>query len=209
MLARLRTLREWLLRRNAAPLRCIGIASPTASRRVLVGVLRQYRGTPTRPFVALRASRRSARLRCRKSTARSCKQLVAANTGKRVIAFTHKPVLGDDPVAAENRHLIALAVKAGFTVNLSANNPASCGPTWPSWDRPGRDRARPCLCAPCDGHRFKRQATNGPRRSANGVTARHHCHGARRPAGGSRFAPRPIRTPPARVAAPAPALGTP
>jgi hypothetical protein len=25
-------------------------------------------------------------------------ELVAANTGKHVIAFTHKPVLGDDPV---------------------------------------------------------------------------------------------------------------
>ena len=52
------------------------------------------------------------------------RELVAANTGKRAIAFTHKPVLGDDPVAAENRHLIAASVKAGFTVNLSANNPA-------------------------------------------------------------------------------------
>jgi hypothetical protein len=52
------------------------------------------------------------------------RELVAANTGKKAIAFTHKPVLGDDPVAAENRHLIAGAVTAGFTVNLSANNPA-------------------------------------------------------------------------------------
>jgi hypothetical protein len=51
-------------------------------------------------------------------------ELVAANTGKNVIALTHKPVLGDDPVAVENRSLIAAAVKAGFTVNLSANNPA-------------------------------------------------------------------------------------
>jgi hypothetical protein len=50
--------------------------------------------------------------------------LVAANAGKRVIAFTHKPVLGDDPVATENRRLIAAAVKAGFTINLSADNPA-------------------------------------------------------------------------------------
>ena len=49
--------------------------------------------------------------------------LVAANTGKPVIAF-HKPVLGDDPIAAQNRGLIAMAVKAGFTVNLSADNPA-------------------------------------------------------------------------------------
>ena len=49
--------------------------------------------------------------------------LVAANAGKRVIAFTHKPVLGDDSVAAENRRLIAMAVEAGFTINLSADNP--------------------------------------------------------------------------------------
>jgi hypothetical protein len=51
-------------------------------------------------------------------------ELVVANTGKNAIAFTHKPVLGDDLVAVENRRLIAAAVTAGFTVNLSANNPA-------------------------------------------------------------------------------------
>jgi hypothetical protein len=51
-------------------------------------------------------------------------ELVAANTGKSAIAFTHKPVLGDDPVAVENRRLIAAAAKAGFTINLSADNPA-------------------------------------------------------------------------------------
>src|SRR5712671_18832 len=52
-------------------------------------------------------------------------ELVAANTGKNAIAFTHKPVLGDDPVAVENRSLIAAAIKAGFTVILSANNTAN------------------------------------------------------------------------------------
>jgi hypothetical protein len=51
-------------------------------------------------------------------------QLVIANRGKRVIAFTHKPVLPDTPVAARNRSMIASANAAGFTVNLSANNPA-------------------------------------------------------------------------------------
>ena len=51
-------------------------------------------------------------------------ELVAANAGKNAIAFTHKPVLGDDPVAIENQRLIAAAVEAGFTVNLSADNPA-------------------------------------------------------------------------------------
>jgi hypothetical protein len=50
-------------------------------------------------------------------------ELVAANTGRNVIAFTHKPVLGD-PIAVENRRLIAAAIKAGFTINLSADNPA-------------------------------------------------------------------------------------
>ena len=51
-------------------------------------------------------------------------ELVAANIGKNAIAFTHKPVLGDDPIAIENRRLIAAAVEAGFTVNLSADTPA-------------------------------------------------------------------------------------
>ena len=47
-----------------APSACIGTASPTVHWRVLVGVLRQNRGTPPRSSVALRPSRRSARLRC-------------------------------------------------------------------------------------------------------------------------------------------------
>jgi hypothetical protein len=51
-------------------------------------------------------------------------ELVAANTGKKVIAFTHKPVLGDDPVATENRRLITAALEAGVTINLSADNAA-------------------------------------------------------------------------------------
>jgi hypothetical protein len=50
--------------------------------------------------------------------------LVAANTGKNVIAFTHKPVLGDDPVVVQNRRLIIAAINAGFTINLSADNTA-------------------------------------------------------------------------------------
>jgi hypothetical protein len=51
-------------------------------------------------------------------------ELIAANVGKNAIAFTHKPVLSDDPVAIENLRLIAAAVEAGFTVNLSADTPA-------------------------------------------------------------------------------------
>jgi len=50
-------------------------------------------------------------------------ELVTANIGKNVIAFTHKPILTDDPVAVENRLLIAAAINAGFTINLSADNP--------------------------------------------------------------------------------------
>jgi hypothetical protein len=51
-------------------------------------------------------------------------ELVAANAGKNVVAFTHKPVLGDDAVAIENRRLIAAAIDAGFAINLSADTPA-------------------------------------------------------------------------------------
>jgi hypothetical protein len=51
-------------------------------------------------------------------------ELVFANAGKNVIAFTHKPVLGYDPAAVANRRWIDAAIKAGFTINLSADNPA-------------------------------------------------------------------------------------
>jgi hypothetical protein len=51
-------------------------------------------------------------------------QLTVANHGKRVIAFTHKPVLPDTATAARNRCVIAVANTVGFTINLSANNPA-------------------------------------------------------------------------------------
>ena len=51
-------------------------------------------------------------------------ELVGANTGKNVIAFTHKPVLGDDPVVVQNLRLIIAAINAGFTINLSADNTA-------------------------------------------------------------------------------------
>src|SRR6201981_1401498 len=41
-------------------------------------------------------------------------ELVIPNAEKNGIAFTHKPVLGDDPAAVENRRLVAAAIKAGF-----------------------------------------------------------------------------------------------
>jgi len=40
------------------------------------------------------------------------------------IAFTHKPVFGGNPVTARNKSIIALVNSVGFTINLSANNPA-------------------------------------------------------------------------------------
>jgi hypothetical protein len=54
-------------------------------------------------------------------------QLVIANRGKRVIAFTHKPVLPDTATAHRNRCIIAVANAVRFTINLSANNPAEAG----------------------------------------------------------------------------------
>ena len=83
--------------------------------------------------------------------------MVAANAGKSVIAFTHKPVLGDDPVTAENRHLIAVAVKAGFTVNPSADNPDACRPIGSARDCPGRDVLVRAYARHAIRHRFKRQ----------------------------------------------------
>ena len=51
-------------------------------------------------------------------------RLVHANRGKRAIAFTHKPVLPGTKIEATNRSAVAAANRLGFTVNLSANNPA-------------------------------------------------------------------------------------
>jgi hypothetical protein len=50
--------------------------------------------------------------------------LTAANMGRPVIAYTHKPVLdGEHPAATANRRFIAEAIAGGFLVNLSANDP--------------------------------------------------------------------------------------
>jgi hypothetical protein len=51
-------------------------------------------------------------------------QLVIATRDKQVIAFTHKPVLPDTATAARNRCIVTVANTVGFTINLSANNPA-------------------------------------------------------------------------------------
>jgi len=74
-------------------------------------------------------------------------ELVRANAGKNVIAFTHKPVLGKDPVAVQNRRLIAAAIGSGFTINLSADNPAR-GQVGRIGHSPCRDRPYPGVCAP-------------------------------------------------------------
>jgi hypothetical protein len=110
-------------------------------------------------------------------------ELVAANTGKHAIAFTHKPVLGDDSVAVENRRLIAEAIEAGFMINLSADNPAHADRlaelgTAPVVTVLARAYARKAVWPGSRGG-----ATSGWRRSANGATARLHCRGTRRSEG--------------------------
>lgn len=50
--------------------------------------------------------------------------LVKANSSSQAAGFTytHKPVLGRDPIALENKALVKAANKSGFTINLSADN---------------------------------------------------------------------------------------
>jgi hypothetical protein len=54
-------------------------------------------------------------------------RLVDANTGKNVIAFTHKPVLGDDPLAIENRRLIAAGHQGRVHDQPVGRQPRECG----------------------------------------------------------------------------------
>ena len=44
-----------------------------------------------------------------------------AAAGARGFTYTHKPVLGDSPIAQKNRAAIADANARGFTINLSGN----------------------------------------------------------------------------------------
>ena len=48
--------------------------------------------------------------------------LAIVNAGKRGFTYTHKPVIGSDQTAVNNRKAVADANAAGFTVNLSAND---------------------------------------------------------------------------------------
>ena len=70
------------------------------------------------------------------------RQLVIANRGKRVIAFTHKPVLPDTAAADRSRCIIAFASTVGFTINLSANNPAEADALADHGDRARRHDPR-------------------------------------------------------------------
>jgi len=51
-------------------------------------------------------------------------KIVQANrtAGARGFTYTHKPVLGDDPITTANRHAIWYANAKGFTINLSGND---------------------------------------------------------------------------------------
>ena len=204
MLAQLRALREWLLRRDWRSRHALGSRIPRLGRRVLVRVLRKSRpGRLWRYAQAGDLPGYGAQIH-----GSLLQEFVAANTGKNAIAFTHKPVLGDDPIAIDNRRLITAAVRAGFTVNLSADNPAHA-------DRLaelGIAPSRPCLLERTRGAQsgtgLRDSATSGLRRLANGVTVRLHCRATRPPEDASRSAPRPTPTPLARLAAPAPGSGT-
>jgi hypothetical protein len=106
-------------------------------------------------------------------------ELVAANSGKNVIAFTHKPVLGDDAVAVENRRVIAAPSRPGSR--------STCRPTtprmrtgWPNW---ASLPSRSCSPGPTRVAQFgtgsRDGAMSGPRRSVSGETALLRCRGIR------------------------------
>jgi hypothetical protein len=84
-------------------------------------------------------------------------ELVAPNVGKNAIAFTHKPVLSNDLVADENRCLIAAAIKAGFTINLSADNPAHADSLAELGIAPVVTVLAPAYARRAVRHRFKRR----------------------------------------------------
>jgi hypothetical protein len=123
MLAGLFAIRKRLLRRKWRPCHALGSRIPRHGRRLLVGVLRQSRGASVWTSLAVCPSRRLPGYGPQ-IDGTLLEELVAANSGKNVVAFTHKPVLGDNPIAIANRRLIVAAMKAGFTINLSADNPA-------------------------------------------------------------------------------------
>ena len=132
-------------------------------------------------------------------------KLVAANSGKKAIAFTHKPDLGDDPVAIENRRLIAAAVEASFTVNLSADNPVHADRLAELGIAPVVTVLARAYARRAVRHRFKRQRDEWAETIGEWRDRTASLRDTRRPENGSRFAPPLTRTPPARPAEPAPA----
>jgi hypothetical protein len=136
-------------------------------------------------------------------------ELVAANTGKNVIAFTHKPVLGDNPVVVQNWRVIAEAVKAGFTINLSADNPAHADRLAELGIAPVVTVLARAYARRAARHRFKRRPdqwaeTISEWRDRTASLPRHTPAGRR-----IAICPPPIRTRPARAAAAAPGFGMP
>jgi hypothetical protein len=116
-------------------------------------------------------------------TASSSKRSSPPTPARTSSPFTHKPVLGDDRLAVENRRLIAEAIAVGFTINLSADNAAHADRLAELGIAPvvtvlGRAYARRAI-----RHRFKRRRDEWAETMENGVTARPHCHGTRRPDG--------------------------
>jgi hypothetical protein len=135
-------------------------------------------------------------------------ELVAANAGKKVIAFTHKPALGDDLVAVENRRLIAAAVKAGFTINLSTDYPAHADMLAELGIAPivtvlGRAYARKAV-----RHRFKRQRDQWAETISEWRDRTALLPLYTPPEGGLRSAWQHTRMQPVRPAAPALGFGT-
>ena len=103
--------------------------------------------------------------------------------GRRHIPFPiHNSTLdispGDDSVAVENRRLIAPTIKAGFTIDLSADNPAHADGLAELGIVPVVSPCSPELMhAVRLGSGSRGSAISGPRRSTNGVTARLLCRG--------------------------------
>jgi hypothetical protein len=209
MLARLRALRERLLRRNRCPCDALAPRFERSCRRFLGRVVRQHRRSETwdlwRYAQAGDLPGYGAAI-----DGHLLQMLVAANAGKRVIAFTHKPVLGNDPVAVENRRLIAAAVEAGFTINLSADNPVHADQLAALGIAPVVTVLAHAYARNAARHRFKRHKDIWGEMIGQWLaTAPLICRGAHPSAGALRFARQPIRTRPAEAAAPAPASAMP
>ncbi len=207
MLAGLRALREWLLRRNRRPRHALGPRIPWPSWWVLVGILRQCRSAPARPSVALcpagdllgfgpqidgalpksslppTLARTLSPLPTSPFSAPKRSPARTAPDRRRSRGRVHGQSFGRQPAYADG--LADLGIAPVVTV-------------------PPRGYTRRAV-----RHRFKRHRDQRPRRSATGVTARPLCRDTRRPRDALRSASPFTRTPRARPAEPAPAYRTP